>query len=53
MPARSPYLPPSDAPLRARLVLGWGLFFAFVIGGIVLAWTHGRSVPFALEFLSR
>jgi hypothetical protein len=53
MPARSPFLPSADAPLRLRLVIGWGAFFLFVVAGIVFAWTLGRAVPALLNELAR
>jgi hypothetical protein len=53
MSQRSPFLPTGDAPLRARLVLGWGLFFALVIVGIGLVLMRGRSVPVLLDAMPR
>lgn len=49
MPARSPFPRSADAPLRARLVIGWGLFFAFALVGLWLFVRHGGSVPVLLE----
>ncbi len=53
MPPRSLFLPNSDAPVRLRLVVGWGAFFAFVIVGIGLVLVRGRSVPVLLDLASR
>jgi hypothetical protein len=49
MPARSPFPRSADAPLRARLVIGWGLFFAFALIGLWFFVRHGGSVPVLLQ----
>ena len=44
MTQRSIFPPTPDAPIRLRLVIGWGLFFLFVLAGLGLLWRHGASV---------
>ena len=45
MPPRSLFPPTSDAPVRVRLVMGWGLFFLFVMIGLWFFLTKGGAVP--------
>lgn len=53
MASRSVFLPNSDAPVRLRLVVGWGAFFVFVVVGIGLVLVRGRAVPVLLDLASR
>lgn len=45
MPSRSPFPRTADAPLKPRLVIGWGVFFAFALAGLWFFVRHGTSVP--------
>lgn len=49
MHPRSIFPRPADAPLRLRLVLGWGAFFLFALVGLWLYARHGGSVPVMLD----
>ena len=39
----------ADAPVRARLVIGWGIFFLFAFVGLWFFVLHGGSVPSLFE----
>lgn len=53
MPPRSAFPTPSDAPVRASLLVLWGLFMALTVVGIGLAWWTLGTVPVVLSELGR
>ncbi len=53
MAPRSSFRPTADAPIRRRLVVVWGLFFAFVAVGVGLFLWQGDSLPVLLDLMSR
>jgi hypothetical protein len=49
MHPRSPFPRSADAPIRLRLLIGWGAFFLFVLVGLWFYVRLGDSAPALLE----
>lgn len=53
MPPRSIFPRSADAPIRLPLVVGWGVFFLFVLAGLWFYVRLGGAVPVLLEVVPR